>query len=406
MQQQPHNSRTVSTLASGGTELRLIISRIMQLDMRTIIFMDMALMGLMSGVLFAIYRSYPASVRGIAAWAQGTLLYALSGVFFGSRGVMSDWLSVVLANFLYFSALVLWWRGTCQLFGRPERMPPLIVALVASALMMAWWTFLDPNYGMRQAFAGLVFLIGYGALALLAWRHGERTFSIRAFIWVAAATALLGLMRLLTGLSVDRHASLFSAETSAIYAMGMTFTSLLLVISFFLLATHRLRVELERQARQDPLTGALNRRALSERAASELGRAHRHQRPCGLVAMDLDKFKAINDTGGHDLGDRVLQHFADLVRATHRDSDHFARLGGEEFVLLLPDTDQQGAVQMAERIRQALNGQASPDLPRYTCSFGVATLGDAADSFEAMVKRADEALYRAKTGGRDRVELA
>ena len=174
---------------------------------------------------------------------------------------------------------------------------------------------------------------------------------------------------------------------------------------------HRLRQELERLATTDPLTGLANRRAFLERAAEEVERASRHDRPMSVVMIDVDHFKAINDRHGHDIGDLVLQRVAEVVGSTLRQSgDLAARFGGEEFVLLLPETPIGGARMLAERIREAFEVTRvdTDDGPvNFTASFGVDALRPALDTgIDAVIKRADDALYRAKAAGRNRVHLA
>jgi diguanylate cyclase (GGDEF)-like protein len=168
----------------------------------------------------------------------------------------------------------------------------------------------------------------------------------------------------------------------------------------------RLHRIVERQALVDGLTGLANRRHAEEALVGELARAERFANPLSVVIADLDDFKAVNDTHGHPTGDAVLRAFADVLRETLREIDVAARWGGEEFALLLPGTDLQGAVHVAERVRAALADRAvlTPEgaVLRVTASFGVASYPDGA-SADALVAAADEALYEAKRAGKNRV---
>jgi diguanylate cyclase (GGDEF)-like protein len=167
----------------------------------------------------------------------------------------------------------------------------------------------------------------------------------------------------------------------------------------------RLHRMVERQALVDGLTGLANRRGSADALQTESARAGRLGTPLSVVLADLDGFKGVNDAHGHRVGDEVLRAFADVLRETLRDSDVAGRWGGEEFLLLLPGADEDGAVQLADRIRAALSSRtipAAPDL-RVTASFGVAERGSGSDT-EQLVAAADEALYRAKRAGRDRIE--
>ena len=156
----------------------------------------------------------------------------------------------------------------------------------------------------------------------------------------------------------------------------------------------------------DPLTGVGNRRRLNEALAAEVERSRRHRHPFCLLIADLDHFKDVNDLHGYAVGDEVLKFFAVLLREHSRQSDQVARFGGEEFVLLLPDTVLESAVACAERIRQRLEWQPlTPRSGRITASFGVAMLaGD--EKSDELLRRADQALHRSKREGRNRVTQA
>jgi diguanylate cyclase (GGDEF)-like protein len=169
----------------------------------------------------------------------------------------------------------------------------------------------------------------------------------------------------------------------------------------------RLHGMVERQALADGLTGLANRRAAADALHAEAARAQRLETPLSVVLADLDGFKEVNDVRGHAVGDEVLRVFADVLRETLRESDVAARWGGEEFLLLLPGADEEGAAQLADRVRTVLAAReidGAPDL-RVTASFGVAAYEGQANT-EQLVDAADAALYRAKRAGKNRVERA
>lgn len=153
------------------------------------------------------------------------------------------------------------------------------------------------------------------------------------------------------------------------------------------------------EARIDQLTGLPNRRGFEERVEIELARARRNDAPVAAISFDIDHFKLVNDEWGHDAGDRVLARLGDVFRTHTRGTDVVARMGGEEFVAVLPDTDGERARRYAERVRGAFaDGGGSP---RPTLSAGVAVAVAPAD-VKPLVQAADSALYRAKRDGRDR----
>ena len=172
----------------------------------------------------------------------------------------------------------------------------------------------------------------------------------------------------------------------------------------------RLVDKLVDEARVDPLTGLLNRRGLDERMQAEIARAAREGTPLGAVVFDLDHFKDVNDTYGHELGDRVLVWLGALLKEQARGVDVAARVGGEEFVVLLPRADQDAAATFAERVRRAVatvgpdDGRGRmglADSVRLTVSAGVASASDPIDGV-SLLAAADQALYAAKHSGRNR----
>jgi two-component system cell cycle response regulator len=164
--------------------------------------------------------------------------------------------------------------------------------------------------------------------------------------------------------------------------------------------------EIHRLAVEDGLTQACNRRHLIEFLEREMRRSLRHRRPLTLVLFDVDSFKRINDDFGHLTGDAVLRELADRVRARIRSEDCFARCGGEEFAVVLPDTDLAAARTLAQRVRQLVAAapfEADGASIWVTVSMGVAALTSDLRDPERFLAAADERLYQAKTGGRDRV---
>lgn len=161
--------------------------------------------------------------------------------------------------------------------------------------------------------------------------------------------------------------------------------------------------ELQRLSRTDALTGLANRRPFEEMLEQCVAMAQRYGYPFAMLMLDLDHFKQVNDRFGHAEGDRVLQQCANVLRSSRRSEDLPARLGGEEFVLLLPGSDLDGARQLAEMIRLATRERVFlPDGSEMTVSIGVVEYREG-ESSEDFVQRADEALYQAKRTGRDRV---
>ena len=161
--------------------------------------------------------------------------------------------------------------------------------------------------------------------------------------------------------------------------------------------------------RHDSLSGALSRAYLTETAMRDLALARRHGRPLAVAMLDIDHFKIINDRHGHDVGDAAIRALAATCGHALRGSDYLGRIGGEEFVCVMPETDAVEALACAERIRalvEALRVPAEGGPVRFTVSLGVGVLGAGHADWDALLHDADQALYRAKSGGRNRVVLA
>jgi diguanylate cyclase (GGDEF)-like protein len=162
--------------------------------------------------------------------------------------------------------------------------------------------------------------------------------------------------------------------------------------------------ELRRLAITDVLTGVFNRMKLEQLLAAEVLRARRYNRQLSVILIDVDTFKSVNDTFGHHVGDIVLKEIARLLRENVREPDYVGRWGGEEFLVINPETDREGSFALAEKLRSVISSHHFGEAGEKTISLGVATLhGDERE--ESLLQRADQALYRAKNGGRNRVEM-
>jgi len=231
-------------------------------------------------------------------------------------------------------------------------------------------------------------VIGLG----LAWMAGRKiAASVRA---LTAPAVALGKGQLVPVPEVSIQES---AELAA--AIGQA-GELLAARTAALLAANR---ELAQLAQVDALTGLQNRKSANERLRLEFLRLQRSSNPYAVLFMDIDFFKEINDTYGHETGDQVLRHMATVLTASLRQTDFVARYGGEEFLAILSETNAEGALTIAEIVRSSVAQQAFPGARQVTLSIGVAmALGEDKDE-ESAVRRADTALYRAKEDGRNAV---
>jgi diguanylate cyclase (GGDEF)-like protein len=167
-----------------------------------------------------------------------------------------------------------------------------------------------------------------------------------------------------------------------------------------------LNIELEQMAMTDFLTGLNNRRYFIQRGADEVKRTKRNGEPMVLLMLDIDEFKKVNDTYGHETGDLALQQVASVMSTSLREIDILGRMGGEEFAVLLPNTSLEEALLLAERVRQSIENISFEKIKgelKITASIGVAAFTDEMSDIDDLLRNADEALYQAKRNGRNRI---
>ncbi|MDH4162318.1 MAG: diguanylate cyclase [Nitrospirota bacterium] len=204
----------------------------------------------------------------------------------------------------------------------------------------------------------------------------------------------------------DVAAKIRNNTLAIIFFSFLTILSLLGLIYYFSMRLikkmYEARRHIERLATIDGLTGVFNRRHLVSRFVVEFARGRRHKKPLGCIILDLDRFKNVNDTHGHLTGDKVLKEVALRLSTSVRDYDILGRYGGEEFLVVLPETGVAECTRLAERIRSVIKEQPIEGIT-VTASLGATVSSDRDETIDDMVKRADDALYRAKDEGRDRV---
>lgn len=373
------------------------------LDPRSIILMSGVMSLLMAGMLAVMRRGYPRSVKGMSAWALSFVIAFVATLLIGSYDRIPHLLTTVLGNctMLYSATLSLY--GSQRFYGQPTQHRYWALAVLGCAMVFAWFTFVQPSYLVRIQVFSLVMIGIQGAHAALLFRcKAQNRFAIIAATFISIQVAIL-VLRVITLAANHAAQGVFDPSLmQVIHIAAYGFLALLLTVSLVLMASERMRAEFEHVATHDHLTGALSRGAFIQECEQELERCQRHGRVMTLVMMDLDHFKQINDTHGHLVGDRVLIDFVQQVSDQLRKPDRIGRFGGEEFVLVLPETPHDEAIQVAERIRHSIATNGSD--PSYTVSIGLATTRLELESVDQLVARADAALYRAKAAGRNRVD--
>lgn len=367
---------------------------------------------LTSGILVLTWMTTPGS-DVLGYWAAAFLLTAVSIAGVAARGHIPNFASIEIANAVAFLGGGLMWLGFRRFDHRPLKVP---VVLIAPALWIAACQIelFRASTSNRVVLASIMIVaILLACVRELRLGSTERIVSRTVAIVVLSVQALVVASRILVVQTMDLdRASGFILRTDPVFAWyGLGALVFMVLMAFTMVALVRERRELvyKRASMMDELTGLLNRRGFMGSAM----RACLPDRPFAVLALDLDRFKEVNDRHGHAAGDDLLATFAQVLRAQVRGSDIVARLGGEEFGVLMPDVGLDAACQVAERIRAAFRAEAGAlrlsgvaGTVSIGVAVGIAPASIVPESIGPLLARADAALYRAKAQGRDRVETS
>ena len=340
------------------------------------------------------------------------ILCALFGVLLmGLRPWTPALLSVVLANFLLFAGAICIYLATAHILQKDSRIFPWPGGILIVALpLFVWFTFGNDQVRVRlilhAAVIAAIFLSA--AVMLFRYRHVPETRQpARACAWLLIFASFLQGAWCLFEFRIPVEQTNFVHPN--LIDVGFSYLSMVLalatVIGLLWLALTVHRMALNKMAQTDSLTGLLNRRAFEDILRRDLLRSDRTGSAMGIMLIDLDYFKQVNDSLGHLAGDDVLRRIAIVLRDGTRPSDVLARYGGEEFVVLLRSTGLNESIVAAERIRSQIAGMAGlPGKVNLTASIGVA-VNQPHDTATEFLLRADEALYRSKREGRNLVSV-
>jgi diguanylate cyclase (GGDEF)-like protein len=367
-----------------------------------------------SGMFLLISRRLPGNRMGMDYFAVGNLLLASAYILQLLEGVPAWSVMSVVNHTLTLAAPIAYWLGAMRFFGRQVRLWRWLlvfsVVYVMAQLLMQWGAGPTARYAMLAATATMLFFamtitVIYGVRTFAKDLHGEMIFFALLIGGICVLNALKFLKIVDDGLDALHMASRFQM----IFYIYMSTLATIVPPSIVWLVLRRLTDNLRNMAARDPMTDLLNRRGLLE--ALELYFKARNATPAYLLLMDIDHFKLINDSYGHQAGDEVICQVADLLRSTVRQGDLTGRIGGEEFVAICFETDGDGVMHLAERLRAGVESEAikvagSNDLLRCTVTIGVSPHFHGADGLEDALRQADSALYRGKAAGRNRIEVA
>ncbi|MBX9958724.1 MAG: GGDEF domain-containing protein [Burkholderiaceae bacterium] len=349
---------------------------------------------------------------GLFWWAAALATHTVAYTLYGLRGVAPDWASVLLANTLLAAYFALILEG---LFQFQQRMPSRALIWGPVLLLPLLLTALLDQIQARVVVVGVLFSAqAVYTVHVLLLRRQETPGRGQYFV-MAAYGVLIVMMLGRVALSFTGGLRLGSITdsnvTQAATFVLATLCLILISLGLVLMTKERADARNRRLALQDDLTGLHNRRFIFEVLGQQLALAERHGWPLALLIVDVDHFKRINDTHGHLIGDQVLRELAACIRSRLRAQDIAGRWGGEEFIVLLPDTDAKGATVLAEDLRLAvqqlrcLDPQGQP-LP-LTVSIGLhAETQPKSGQRDELLAAADRAMYQAKQNGRNRIEQA
>ncbi|MEE2977489.1 MAG: GGDEF domain-containing protein [Pseudomonadota bacterium] len=369
---------------------------------------------LMSFVLLGLLGSLlRAGKPGIAEWFGANLAVVLALPLILLRGNIPDSLSVVVANVVLALGGAAYYAGCARFLGRRPQWPILLAGVAAVGVAVIYWRYAVDSIPMR-VFSTTLFSAAFcTGLVWMLLRHspaGRPTYPYRVTAVIAFVFGACQLVRGIYFLTLDAASSpsMFATAGSVLLLVVAAAIMPILSMSAMLMVHDALLADARDAANRDFLTGALSRQGFEALARRHVGRVQRHAGPLALLILDLDHFKRINDTLGHAAGDAVLRAFVQMAQAQLRPTDVLGRIGGEEFALLLPDTDSSSAMHLAERLRKAAAAHvvtAGAQSCSYSISGGVAAWHPG-ESFDRLSARADRALYDAKHQGRNRICVA
>lgn len=382
------------------------------LDLYTLSIMLIVMCAALSVAMLVAWRANK-TYDGFGWWTAGNLVGASGFVFIVFRGLVPDVIPVVAGNMMSIVGLLVALHGIRIFLGRSGRVYFNVTVVALHLLTSIYYVGVENSTVMRivcgSAATGAI--TAMSAYEFFSVPKGAKRFVHKFAGWLFFAFALVMFARGIVTFSVSPIDDLF--VPSWIQSLSFVFFNLFAVMwtfTYMVLNSQRLQeelenaqIKLERLATTDYLTNLSNNRAFFERAASEVVRSQRHAVPLSLVVFDIDHFKRVNDTFGHPGGDRMLRELGAVCSRMTRQNDMVARLGGEEFALLLTHADRKAAGHAAENFRAAIERtivEYEAENIFVTASFGVTELRDD-DTLEVFLARADSCLYQAKNAGRN-----
>ena len=380
----------------------------MNLDTETMMIMTAISMALSSVALVFSWR-VNRQMPGANLWAYSYLFLAFGSVLFTTKGSFSPLIYIVLPNIFIASGFYLIWQGARVFMEREgsPRLIPIIINLLIAGLFVGFGLEEETMAQRVILMSAVIAVFSFLASAELLRPSKYRSISTRIAGVILLLLGLLFSIRLLTVGMLPENAVMLTGGIHSNYTFiaGMVF-NMLVSYAFIVMMNERLNMRLRRLVDRDFLTGLSNRRCVIDAVDRILSSSSRDHGSTSIVMMDLDKFKSINDNYGHQAGDQFLILFASVLRRCFRPTDIIARVGGEEFIAVLPRTTLEESRAAAERLRVAIELESidyEDEEIRATVSIGVSSSENGYSSFDELYTVADRALYHAKSNGRNRV---
>ncbi|WP_263356097.1 GGDEF domain-containing protein [Acidicapsa ligni] len=367
------------------------------LDLPTLVAGQVILAVIFAGVFYGIHRLYP-ELKGIRYVVGGFIVTAVARRFFMVHVGHAQGIAILLA----LAASAIMYTATLRHLGssRSSKLAWFILALFGLAIVQYKELRPDPTLSFVLESAAFLFIRAIWARELFRHAAGRRllrSFALFLVIYAVYATNILIVRLPYLSAPASRYVDLQPLE--AFLLIVNVALSAIEDLFMLLMVGSSIIEQLKQQSLTDPMTGRLNRRGIEQKIAEEVAQSARGSHICSIAMIDLDYFKSINDQFGHSVGDDALRHTAEVILAAVRPYDCLGRVGGDEFVLILPSTDGACALKIAERVCAAIRNTDSDGRFHLSVSIGVAQY-EFTDTATSIFERADTALYQAKEAGR------
>ena len=379
---------------------------LVNLDIQTMILMtsiDAILQLLILIFLCLLVNQY----RGIKTYTIGRI-FTITGYFISL--IKSPYLSItlILAGVFLLVGASFGCIGIAQFTGKRIKIYYLLIINLLFLSVQSYFLIFQDVFVFKTIsqtiFQMVVFSISTYCLLTTSYKSFVGASRFMAIVMIGLLMSLVARIVLLLRNPPDQ---LFSSNELNASTLIIVFVfSFLLTAGFIMMVCQRLYYDLKAAANTDVLTRLLNRRAMMHQLEIAMNQFYRSDRAFAIILIDVDFFKRVNDVYGHDGGDMVLVHLAQILQTKMRQIDSASRWGGEEFLILLPDTALEQAKEIAERLRSYVETNPTPSNIQITISLGIAVIRQHGNSLESLITAADHALYAAKRNGRNQVAIA